>query len=419
MSSSNTRKIPFQGLKLYQWWRLGIIYILVTYIFILGGNVRILGLFNYVGLDFRTFYASAQITQAENYTQIYELETQKNYQLPLYENYRTSRDVPPFLVVPTPYFPVFILPFLFFILFSPTIAFTLFVLLNLVVFLLYAYRLVLKFNLKEDAKWVILGALASLPTFFNIFYGQVNLILFIALGEFFISIEREDGFRAGLWLSLWMVKPQALLFILPWLLFSRKWRALIGFSTGTVLIYVVSSFLAGWDWGTTWLELIILYPQNLPTTNPMAMMNWRGLAENLTTFFPQFGAWVIAWVGILFTSFCAVLTWRKNASSKQFRLAFLGTIAATCAITWHAHIHMGMILLIPLLALLGSKQLSYNLWAGIILTQFLGLAISVFGNIWFPSNNFSSVVILGVNVFFVYWSYLHFQRQQFGASHLR
>jgi len=396
---------------LYQWWRLGIVSILLTYVFILGGNVKVLGLFNYVGLDFRTFYSSAQIAQVESYNEIYKLETQRSYQLPLYQNYRTNKDVPPFLVVPTPYFPVFILPFAFFLLFSPATGFTLFALLNLAGVLLYTYHLILELELKEEVGWVILGVLVSLPTFFNLFYGQVKLVLFIALGEFLIALENEDDLYAGLWLSLLMLKPQTLLFLLPWLFFSRKWRALIGFGTGTILVYVLSSLLAGWGWGKTWLELIVLYPQNLPTTNPMAMMNWRGLAENLTRIFPPFLAWGIALTGILFTSFYTVRTWRRNVEPESLRLAFLGVIAATCAVTWHAHTHMAMLLLIPLLALLGSKQLSYNLWAGIIFTQFLGLAISVLGNIRFPANNLSSIVILGINVFLVYWNDLHFRKK--------
>ncbi len=379
----------------------------VTYALIAMLNVGLLGLFNYVGLDFRTFYTSAQIAQSEGFASIYNLETQQEYQLRLYEDYRTNADVPAFETVPTPYFPVFLLPFFIFLPFSPSTGFSLFTFLNIAGFILYMRRLVTQFGVREEKGWVIAASLTAVPVFFNLFYGQINILLLVALGEFLLAAKREQGYRSGLWLSLWLVKPQALLFILPWLLFSRKGRNLAGFCIGALTIFLASTILAGWDWPILWFKLLILYPQNLATTNPLAMMNWRSLVLHLEQFSPSWLAWTVGLLGMLITTYGVLRTWPRNKTEQHFELALLANLAGTFAVTWHSHLHMATTMLVPLIALLGSNQLSYKRWMGVLGVQFLGLIGSIVARVWFPENNLLGTTFLAVNLFLVYWGYQH------------
>ncbi len=86
------------------------------------------------------------------------------------------------------------------------------------------------------------------------------------------------------------------------------------------------------------------------------MTNWRAIAINLARLLPAGLAWGLAGLGMLGTAGVALGMWhrtrRQPASSWPFALTLLGTYAATCALTRHAHTHMSL-LLIPLL-LLGS-----------------------------------------------------------------
>ena len=78
-------------------------------------------------------------------------------------------------------------------------------------------------------------------------------------------------------------------------------------------------------------------------------------------------AWGIAALGMIGTLIAAYFLWRKPllVSSRNFLVAFFGTLAATLAFTWHSHIHMAIILIPLLLYFYNEKSLSeklFNWW---------------------------------------------------------
>lgn len=105
------------------------------------------------------------------------------------------------------------------------------------------------------------------------------------------------------------------------------------------------------------------------------MMNWRMIGILFSHMNAPLLGWSVACAGMILTVFLAIKLWRSFsiifsrtdlASSQIFWLwSVLGTLAATCAITWHSHIHMGLIL-IPAIALLYStgdlKDSLLNIW---------------------------------------------------------
>src|SRR5690348_15032187 len=116
---ASTRKILFQNMTFEQWWHLGLASMLTTYLLIMLFTIRLMGVFNYLGVDYRTFLASAQIAVHEGFSEVYDLETQERYQRPLYDAQRGMYEgTPAYETVPTPYFPIFIVPFLLFLPFS-------------------------------------------------------------------------------------------------------------------------------------------------------------------------------------------------------------------------------------------------------------------------------------------------------------
>src|SRR5688572_17047493 len=142
MSDAKPRKVPFQDLTSEQWWRLALVGMLITYILIFLFTMTLMGMFNYLGLDFRTFLASAQIAAEEGFSKVYDLEVQQKYQLPIYEAYRgTYENTPPYETVPTPYIPVYIVPFLIFLPFSPYTGFLLYTFISLAAFFVSTKRL--------------------------------------------------------------------------------------------------------------------------------------------------------------------------------------------------------------------------------------------------------------------------------------
>src|SRR3990172_6366049 len=110
---------PFENFTRREWERLGLVALLFTYLLIFAANLKVLGIFNYVGIDFRTFYSSAQIATVEGFAKVYDLHIQEKYQLQIFKDYAKDYTAIPYETVPTPYFPIFIVPFVPFPLFKP------------------------------------------------------------------------------------------------------------------------------------------------------------------------------------------------------------------------------------------------------------------------------------------------------------
>lgn len=405
MSKSRQKKLPFQGLNANQWGNLAIMSILLTYTLVFIANVKELGLFNYVGLDYRTFYTSAQIAFADGFTEVYNLDKQAIYQRPVYETYSRSEKAPALEIVPTPYFPLFVLPYGLLSLMPPNISFFIYSLLTLITTVLYTIRLTKVFNIDSNQHKIVLSVLAFLPIFLNFFYGQVSIYMIVFFGEFFICKQRHKNFIAGLWLAGWLIKPQVLLLFLPFLFFTRQFRILIGFCIGTFAILLLSTLLAGWGWIPIWLSLLLRYSGNLATTNPFAMTNLRGLFINLDTSLGPYIAWSITGTLAILTCYWILkITKTSTISEKHFGISVLAIYAGTCILTWHSHIHMAAPIMVPLLYLY-NKTKNNNLWGIIIGLPFLGLVISFALSYWIPYNNLQPLFMIATNIVIIYWCY--------------
>jgi|SRR5579859_1514886 len=90
----------------------------------------------------------------------------------------------------------------------------------------------------------------SLETLMN---GQLSAIAVCAVG---LAISQETHlktFRSGLALSMLAYKPTLLLLILPMLLLTRRFKSLLGFMTGAVVLMLVATAWAGvLIWPTYW-----------------------------------------------------------------------------------------------------------------------------------------------------------------------
>ncbi len=77
--------------------------------------------------------------------------------------------------------------------------------------------------------------------------GQLAAVGFFAIA---LALREDDSqrlFRSGLALCLCLYKPTILLLIVPMLLFTRRFKALAGFASGTLLIVLVTTALEGFD----------------------------------------------------------------------------------------------------------------------------------------------------------------------------
>jgi len=264
---------------------------------------------------------------------------------------------------PVPYLPLFILPFKFFSLLNLSLSYVLWTLINCIGFILY-----LRFFTKKVIGFpvtfrLIFIVFLSLPFFLNLYYGQVNIWLAICAGEFIRHSLSHNTYLAGLWLGGWILKPQLLILLLPFLILQRSIKILMGFSTSTIGIIFTSLYLTDIEGFLALKDMLLEYSRGVPTNNIWAMMNWRMLGWHVAHITSKNTGWVIAIIGSLITACIPLYFFRKRikSDSTQMIIILLGLFAATNVVAWHAHIHMSIILIPPLLYLNLKNRLNKNL----------------------------------------------------------
>jgi len=303
-----------------------------------------------MGVDFRGYYASAQVARQHGFAVVYDQELQKDVQSGLIYRCTISADQPP-LYVAMPYFPVYVLLFWPFTLLDFTSSYILWLSLQLGMFLLYLWRF--SKALGESAGlFRILQWGFCIPLVVNLYLGQINALLVILLGEFIIALSRGKKQTSGLWLSTLLVKPHMLILLVPGLLVSQNWSVLAGFMIGSVVIVGTSFLLAGVKGLASMLQLTFQFAGPL-IQMPSGMMNWRALALNLGKVIPDWIGWLLAGVGAVVIFVLVMRRWRNPPFRSPTQLVWLVTITifGTFILSWHAHFYM-LMLVVPMLVYL-------------------------------------------------------------------
>ncbi len=334
------------------WQNLALAALFVFYVIQIGLDVLWHNLCGHLAIDYCSFWSAGYLADTKGYVSVYDLHLMEEIQRSIFPDLAA--------VTPTPFLPVFIIPFQLFALIRPPLGFCLWAILNLAVLFFY-----LRFFARRTGDQpVTMHSLAllflSLPVFINLFTGQVNVWLAICIGEFIRAVMTRRPFRAGLWLGGLLLKPQLLILLLLALIIQRSIKILAGFAASSAILIGLSTALAGVDGMQKLIGLWLGYVRGLPTNDVEIMMNWRMVGLHLSAFTdPAFG-WAVAGFGSTITLLGTLYLWRRKIDFQQSTLisALLGTLAATGLIAWHAHIHTAMILIPPLIYLHQHRQLS-------------------------------------------------------------
>jgi hypothetical protein len=106
---------------------------------------------------------------------------------------------------------------------------------------------------------------------------------------------------------------------------------------------------------------------------PSSMTNWRAFAINAGRCYPTVVVWGASGAAMIATALAGLScsTGLRIGNRRRHGLAWLGLAAATCAFTWHAHVHQLLLLVPPLYAVIGSKPRLSNLMT----SSFLGSSV--------------------------------------------
>jgi len=357
----------------------------------------------YLGTDFRGYYAAAQIVRQRGFAAVYSQATQEFYQANLPHQCPDSTSAPPLLKVSMPYLPAFVVVFLPLTFLDFTTAYEVWVLLNLAGLLVYLLYLIAalgeRASLLRSLQWML-----CVPLFSNLVLGQMNLVLVVCLGQFVLSILVGRRFLGGFWLGGMLMKPHALILLLPGLVIRKDWKPLLGFTGSALAILSISTLLAGWDGLGSSVQMAAEFAGPLIQTGP-AMMNFRALALYLENILPVWGAWAVAICGMAMAAGLALYLWWRHylATGPGFVLLVVATLAATFAVTWHSHFYL-LMLLIPLVLFLDLKGVIPPAWRWFwiagppLLYLLLYLANPSQARSWF------GLGMLAINLYILAWS---------------
>ncbi|MCS7178673.1 MAG: DUF2029 domain-containing protein, partial [Anaerolineae bacterium] len=211
--------------------------------------------------------------------------------------------------------------------------------------------LVAQWNSTE--RWVLLsGLLAFFPLFLHFLYGSLTLFVLLCLVEWALALKKGNDLRAGIWLTLAAVKPQAALFPALVLLGGRRWRALAGASAAGLLIIAGTAALLGptiWPDYLRWLATTSGYFDRFGIY-PEAMDNLRG---TLALWWGAERASLIQGVsmGALATGAVVVLAlWARSRwvpGEPEFDLRLALTLVLGALLSPHQNPHDSLVLLLP------------------------------------------------------------------------
>lgn len=375
-----------------------------------------------IGFDYCAFWSAGKLSREQNMENIYNLELLKQIQVEFFQHEQDPLTV--FSGAPVAYLPIFVTPFTLLSLLNLPLSFLLWILFNFIVFVLYLKfftRKLFDFPLPNS---LLLIFMLTLPVFENFREGQVNIWLLVCGGEFIRALLSEKPFKAGLWIGGWLLKPQLLILIIPFLLPQRKWKALTGFLISSLIIFGLSISIVGMDGMFALTKLILDYSSGLASNTISAMMNWRMSSWYLTPITSSNVSWVIILIGMITTAMVPMIVYnrKKILDSNHLVIALLGIFSATLAVTWHAHPHMAVILIPPMLFLLLKKQIEkklFLLWVFIpVLMRFISYIILIFVESVNASINSGDVVrfLTGFPAFVLNLALLGWAIHQFKAN---
>jgi hypothetical protein len=309
------------------------------------------GLFRRLGFDWGLFYSQASALAAGDISAMYQVDRLGQYVQRL-APYTTTPDSS-LLQWPAPYPPILAGILLPFTLVTPPLAFGLWTLLSL------ACALHLLWRANQLAPGVGRLRMAvifftTLPVLQAFLLGQPVLFLASAVAEAYLALRRGADFRGGAWVGLLALKPQYGVLLGLFLLWKRRWQAVVGACVGVAAVIVSSALVAG-------PAAVLDYARGVsamgdirdPYAAAAEMVNWRALIVNAR---PSIGntSGVVAFAVLSVATVAAIAwatraPWRAGSPTLDWQLA--AVLVGTFLVSYHSHMHGLVLLTVPLAAM--------------------------------------------------------------------
>jgi hypothetical protein len=201
---------------------------------------------------------------------------------------------------------------------------------------------------------VCLLLLATFPVASQFNTGQMSAILLLSLAAATAAFLKGRPALAGLALAGLLLKPQFLPFLVVALLVWRQGRALLGLGVGSLVLGILSTWIAGWGWWDRMIALALATDRGLDSAR--VSEGWPALVSGM--HLPAAGAVALLLVGAGVA--VAAALWPPIRSDSGFDGQWAAVILAAVFLSPHALPHDLLLLLVPLTLLwrvrLGDPQ---------------------------------------------------------------
>jgi len=345
------------------------------------------GLFGWVGYDFGLYRSQSAILLDGLPAKMYDAGLIGQYQqlLTAYTNHPDK----PLLPGTVPYLPLYAWLLAPLATVTPVLGFALWTTVNFLAGLYLCWRTASLFP-RPERTWVAYVLLASFPMVYSLVLGQPTILLACAVGEFYLALRDGREFRAGLWFSCLVLKPQLAMIAGPLLLWKRRWAAVIGAAVGVGAALAASVVTVG-------LPALLSYPESVlqeasgglgaTGTNVRVpyMVNWRSLVLSVVPRVDDATGLLVTLALSLLTVACLALVWRGpwRPTDRCFPSKVTLLLLATILVSYHVYGHGVVILAVPLAATFASGR--HSAFTGAMVCAGLVLPAAVFLVAAFPT----------------------------------
>jgi|GEM_PF-1072020 hypothetical protein len=311
-----------------------------------------------MGADFAAFWAATHAFVAEGAAAAYSPASIATYAAHLPGLNVFSHDGS-LQVLPAPYPPIFFAMFVPFAFLPPTLGFAAWTAVNLVAIVVVCRRLSTRYE--TSALALVLASGAFYPLAISLYTGQPGGLVLLLFELAYTNLVLGREFTAGIWLGVLLIKPQYAALLLLMIVVQKRWTTFRGVVIAGSMVVLSSPLILGLAGLRTYdavLGSLLSFRAAPAGVYPAMMTSWRGLLVNLL---PGTGEQVGIALSVLLSLLTVALTlWivrqPRNATEPVFAERMCLLMCATLLTAFYGQIHGAVLLIVPFVALLGSRR---------------------------------------------------------------
>lgn len=210
---------------------------------------------------------------------------------------------------------------------------------------------------------IVCFALAFFPFLFSGWLnGQLSTVAVFAIGLAVYLEKRGSMFYSGLALALLAYKPTLLVFIVPMLLLTRRFRAVAGFVTGAAALFLVGTAFGGLGVWPAYVHLLEYYGRFTEAAG-QSILQLKMYVDFSSVSHMLAGGRTVVWLTIMIAAAIvaaislAILLWRSRGGERPAQwLAWAATLTWTLLLNVYVPIYDSVLVVIAVVLTLGALR---------------------------------------------------------------